>query len=100
MKVQVNVQPLQTWIHIIVKYYLARFILKDFHPICIQTTWQCYDINVLKKSSLQTFILHAAPLSRDIIVHNDLGTVLHKSVVKSAADAIHRNKRAAFKSYT
>jgi hypothetical protein len=32
------------------------------------------------------------------ILKNDLSTVLHRSVVRSAADPIHRNKRVTFKS--
>jgi hypothetical protein len=32
------------------------------------------------------------------ILKNDLVTVLHRSVVRSAADAIHRNRRVSFKS--
>jgi hypothetical protein len=32
------------------------------------------------------------------ILKNDLVTVLHKSMVRSAADASHRNKRVSFKS--
>jgi hypothetical protein len=32
------------------------------------------------------------------ILKNDLVTVLHRSVVKSAADASHRNRRVSFKS--
>jgi uncharacterized protein YcbX len=32
------------------------------------------------------------------ILKNDLITVLHRSVVRSAADASHRNRRASFKS--
>jgi hypothetical protein len=32
------------------------------------------------------------------ILKNDLVTVLHRSVVRSAADTIHRNKRVSFKS--
>jgi hypothetical protein len=31
------------------------------------------------------------------ILKNDLSTVLHRSVVMSAADANHRNKRVSFK---
>jgi len=32
------------------------------------------------------------------ILKNDLVTVLHRSVVRSAADANHRNRRVSFKS--
>jgi hypothetical protein len=32
------------------------------------------------------------------ILKNDLVTVLHRSVVRSAADASHRNRRVSFKS--
>ena len=32
------------------------------------------------------------------ILKNDLNTVLHRSVVRSAADANHRNKGVSFKS--
>jgi hypothetical protein len=32
------------------------------------------------------------------ILKNDLDTVLHRSVVRSAADASHRNRRVSFKS--
>jgi hypothetical protein len=32
------------------------------------------------------------------ILKNDLVTVLHRSVVRSAADSSHRNKRVSFKS--
>jgi hypothetical protein len=32
------------------------------------------------------------------ILKNDLVTVLHRSVLKSAADASHRNRRVSFKS--
>jgi hypothetical protein len=33
-----------------------------------------------------------------MILKNDLVTVLHRSVVRSAADASHRSKRVSFKS--
>jgi hypothetical protein len=33
------------------------------------------------------------------ILKNDLVTVLHRSVVRSAADASHRNRRVSFKAY-
>ena len=33
------------------------------------------------------------------ILKNDLSTVLHRSVIRSAADANHRNKRVSFKPY-
>jgi hypothetical protein len=33
------------------------------------------------------------------ILKNDLVTVLHRSVVRPAADASHRNRRVSFKSY-
>jgi hypothetical protein len=33
------------------------------------------------------------------ILKDDLVTVLHRSVVRSAADASHRNRRVSFKSY-
>jgi hypothetical protein len=44
------------------------------------------------------FVDNVADTLTYTILKNDLVTVLHRSVVRSAADASHRNRRVSFKS--